>query len=801
MAAAREAADLEPDLHAAEAELERVRAGVAEELAEADRMQAELAGLAAARAALDMAADLAGEEEHADREVRRRSLGVATVDAVPSHEGGLLARRRRRKEAARVAAVLRAAEAHRDGIRARIDEHRAAAAPVTPDDLAAADERWQRVSGSAATAREQISRAESVRDRIAIGIAALRAVGAPTDADRELVLHCEREQLPESHERLRHLQVLQTGAAGLRGRLETELRELAERSRVLRTEAEDQMVRDARVVATTPGRVLVHPALVDAVFDVVLVDEAAAAPLAEVLLVLCRASDTAVLFGDFRRPGPVLGPAVEGSDDAAVRRWVHGDCFSHAGVRTPADAHRLDGCVPLVHQFRFGPGLRRLVNDTGHEVLRDATDLPGVAVPPGAEVVLVDVATLTQLAAVRHGRRGGRWRVAGTLFSGAFAQLHAGVGIVTPYRLQAEATLAALRDRGLAEVAVGVVADTPDREFDTAVLDLVDDGPGWSARGGDTAEDGALRLFGAALTAGVTRLYVIADGRAVRAATAGPLVHLRGALERGDVRIWHAAALLGLAEPPAVVVDTAFAEAAQLVQALVPATDVDDDPALAAEIARHVEAAQRTVWMWSPWMAQRTGTITPLLAAATARGVDVRVFVRPDEDREADAGPAAGGLSALTAAGATRVIRSGQEHRGVVVIDGRTVLLGTGEGSGWEGMITLTGPRFAELLLDEMHGRMSDRPRACPGCGTGTEALRNSVRGRELRWLCTPCRQVPVAPGPGEGGAGVLAVPAVPAVPAVQTRPVPDREPSPSHVPAGRMTGGLSAPLGRERLG
>jgi hypothetical protein len=381
VAAAREAAELQPVLQAAEEALERVRVGVADVLAEAERMEAELTGLAAARAALAMAADLADEHEQADREVRRRRLGFATVDAVPAHEGGILARRRRRKEASRVEGVLRAAEAHRDGLRARIDEHCATAGPVTAGDLAAADERWLQVSKAAGAARDEIGRAESARGGIDARVAALHSLGAATGADRELVRRCEEEQLPEAHERLRHLLVLQSGAAGLRQRLGAELRELTERSRSLRAAAEEQLVGDARLVATTFARARAHSALADTVFDVVLVDEAAAAPLAEVLLALCRASDTAVLFGDFLRPRPPLGAAVERSDDAALRRWVHGNCFTHAGVRSPEDAMRLDGCVALMHQFRFGPGLRRLVNDAGYEVLRDASDLAAVVTP------------------------------------------------------------------------------------------------------------------------------------------------------------------------------------------------------------------------------------------------------------------------------------------------------------------------------------------------------------------------------------------------------------------------------------
>jgi hypothetical protein len=748
LAADHEAHGLEEELQAAEAEVERLRVELADTLAEAQRIEAELAGMAAARAELAAAAALAGAAAQAEREVRRRAVGFATVDAVPEDAGGLLARRRRRKEMARVTAALREAEAHRDDIRGRIEAHRAAAAPVTPDDVAAADERWAKVREPASAAFEAIARAEAAREAVRTRIKALRTVGAPGQADRDLVERCEHNRLPECHERLRHLLGLQSGAAGLRSRLEAEHVELSGRSYALRGDAEGRLLRDARVVATTLGRARLHPAIAGASFDVVLVDEADAAPLAEVLLALCRASTTAVLFGDLRRPGPALGPAVERSSDAAVERWVHGTAFTHTGLRSPADALGAEGCVVLTHQFRFGPGLRRLVNEVGHEVLRDARDLPGVSAAAGAEVVLVDMSTLSRLTDVRRGRRGGRWWVAGALFSCALAGLHRpGVGIVTPYRLQLDATLAALRDRRILEVAIGT-AGTAGREHPTAVLDLVDGGVVDPA--GDGAADRVLRHFGASLTTAAERLYVLTDVRAVRAAVAGPLLHLRAALDRGDVRVWSAAALLGLAEPPAVVVDASFSEAARLLQQLVPVADVQDDAAFVAELGRHVEAARHTLWMWSPWPAHRTEAAAPVLAAAAQRGVDVRMFLRPDEDRELGA-DAAGGLRALDAAGITAVIRSGHEHRGVVVIDGQTVVLATASAAGGEGMIALPGARFAERLLDELHGRGGGHPRTCPGCGAMTEARRGSGRGRDLRRLCGPCRQAPVGAGGAQG--------------------------------------------------
>ena len=110
---------------------------------------------------------------------------------------------------------------------------------------------------------------------------------------------------------------------------------------------------------------------------------------------------TAVLFGDFLQLGPVLDgekgdpsqPSRSGSGPPASRTWASD---------APSDIESDGSCVALTHQFRFGPELRRLANDVIYEVLRDAADLPR-SPSPQTEIVLVDVSTVPDLAAIRAG--------------------------------------------------------------------------------------------------------------------------------------------------------------------------------------------------------------------------------------------------------------------------------------------------------------------------------------------------------------------------------------------------------------
>jgi hypothetical protein len=505
------------------------------------------------------------------------------------------------------------------------------------------------------------------------------------------------------------------------------------------------------VVATTLARSRVHRAIATTTFDVVLVDEAGAAALAEVLLALCRAKTTAVLFGDFLQLGPVL-EGIKDDPSPAVAKWILATCFSHAGINAPRDTELNGSCVALLHQFRFGPALRQLANSAIYKVLRDAHELSGVNVQPQTEIVLVDVSTVPDLATIRAGSASGKWWMAGVVLSRALAELHVPdgpVGVVTPYNVQFEAILAALRDRDMvAGTAVGTVHSFQGREYPTVVFDLVDDGRGWVAQGrrdqGPWKYDG-LKMFGVGITRARSRLYLIVDGRGVRGASAGPFRELRRGVERGEIRWWSAAAMLGMDEPAPGPVDETFTEVSRLLQQLVTVTDVHDEHTFGRELERHLTASRDSVWMWSPWIANRARQVVPLIHAAVERGVDVRLFMRPDEDRLMARDWAQRQLPALLASGVT-VIRLDQEHRKIVVIDGQVVLLGSlnalsnTPGTSRETMITMDGRAFAARLLAELRAEEIGTPRPCSSCRKPMDVRRRQSKAADLYWHCRPCK-------------------------------------------------------------
>jgi hypothetical protein len=743
-----------------------------ERIREAEQVaQVTAIGVAAARKTLEAAesthrgldrqrrafsADRAAAQELArlDAEERTRRLELEAL-ALEPEPSGWLAHRRYRKRRDDAAAELRSfteqTEPRRQKPRAIRDEAREIIGTTTQADVDNADRRLASARAALTDREREQSQARQALDELYGAATEARSWGTPSAEDRQRVAVCDVCELPARFARFQELLRRQQQRAGQRGRLEEEHRQLVDEARRLRTDAEKAIVDAAQVVATTLARSRVHRAISSATFDVVLVDEAGAAALAEVLLALCRGTRTAVLFGDFLQLGPVL-EGLERNPDPGIATWIRATCFSHVGIRSPSDVEPGGSCIALNHQFRFGPQLRRLANDVIYDVLRDAADLPTVAINPRTEIVLVNVATVPELAVIRAGSRSGRWWTAGVVVSRALAQLHlpeGAVGVVTPYRAQSDATLAALQDqRIVAGVAAGTVHSFQGREYPAVVFDLVDDGSGWVAQGRrdrGSFEETGLKTFGVGITRARDRLYLLVDGTAVRTAGAGPLRELRRALERGDVQEWSAAALLGMAEAPPGPVESAFAEATQFLQQLVSVTDIHDERTFVAELERHLGAARQSIWMWSPWVANRAAQVIPSIRAAVQRGVDVRVFIRPDTDRNMATPAAQRRLPDLFGSGAT-IIRSDHEHRKIVVIDRQTVLLGSVNalsntpGTTRETMITMSGQAFAGRLLTELRAQELGKPRPCTGCGETMEVRRSGGKAAELFWQCRPCR-------------------------------------------------------------
>ncbi len=677
---------------------------------------------------------------------------------------GMITRHRTKKNLAAAQKTMAAAEARAANHRYFLeDEVRSIEANlvITPEYVMGADRRVTQAQGARDRAHERLAAANaSLRQAKAEG-ARLERLGIATEADHAAVHEALALNLPARYGERNRLHALQRDGRRDQPRLENRLRELNKQAAKLRRDAEGEIVDRAQVVATTLARSRAHPAVARQRFDVVLVDEAGAAMLAEVLLAVGRATRTAVLLGDFLQLGPVTGD-IDRIDDKGVRKWVKPDGFTHCGISSDVDVAENPGAVALLQQFRFGPELRELANDVIYGVLEDGA-VDGVP-KRHTEIIIVDVSGLPDLSVVHRTSRYAGWWPVGALLARVLVEHHIAeggdVGVVTTFKQQAEATLSVLQDAGRnATVPVGTAHSFQGREFDTVIFDLVEDGQGWISRGKLNASDfeyAAVRLFGVGITRARHRLYLIVNSRtAVKGARGGtPLGAVGRLANAGRIQWVRAGALLGLDDTAEFQpVSRVEAELSGLLRGLVDVTDVDDEFSFKETLRRSISTARRSVWMWAPWVGKQGAPFIPLIADAVERGVDVRVFTRDDKDFIQKRPGNQKWIEELKGTGAS-LIRSWVEHKKIVVIDRQVVLIGShnplSQHMSREIMLTCRGAAFAKRLLAELRADEFINPPVCPRCRVQRELRRssNKKKGMPYFWRCPSCKddtEVPAA--------------------------------------------------------
>ncbi|MER5882953.1 AAA domain-containing protein [Streptomyces sp. NPDC001941] len=708
---------------------------------------------------------LLAEDERRALELRLRALEAkgavgrwrqrGTITALEDE----LARSRRTADEARTAAqeARTVATAHIARIGARINVL-TEAIPLSRDQI----RQLEADSVSLVAAREQAG-----QQALALEREAIRASEAAARARRaqELAEGAARRGWPAQHDRAERLRPAVAADRTRRPDLEKQYQQAQEGYERLARNAQGEIIKSAKLVATTLARFRTNRTVLEGPYDVVLVDEAGAATLPEVLLAAGKAGRAAVLLGDFMQLGPVIPPALGDNDRPDIKRWLHPDVFQHCGIHEPSDAEAHPSCVTLTEQHRFGPAVMRLANDLayggvltgGPQALRERPD-------NDPEIVLIDTDGLDDLARVHlTGSRKGWWP-AGSLIARALVELHREqgeeAGIVTPYGVQAEATLEALRDvegtgRPLAEV--GTAHRFQGREFDVVVFDTVE-GSGdsrelWMALahrqpGAEAWHRNGIRLFNVAVTRTRTRLYVVAGGARVKNAKPGTaLSRLAALIGSPGVRVLKAKQLVVPPTAPVPLRGEFGTALAEVLGRHVEVTDVHDETTFYDTFAEEINRTQHSLWLWAPWVAKRLRSLLPLLAAAAGRGVRITVFIRDDTD-QLQRKPESQALITDLRTVARTVVPMNVMHQKIAVFDERTVLLGSlnALSQSWtrEVMITMRGAYFARKLLAHEHAEAFARPPKCGRCrGTQIEIRRR--RNGNWFWRCydTTCKATP----------------------------------------------------------
>ena len=583
----------------------------------------------------------------------------------------------------------------------------------------------------------------------------LRATRAAAVTAEELITACTQRGWPGMHAQATALRVEMARDQARRRTVEARHAELQEQYEKLARDAQGEIIRAARLVATTLARFRTVKAVLDGPYDVVLIDEVGAATLPEVLLAVAKASQCAVLLGDFMQLGPILPRTLQDSDRADIRRWLVTDPFRHCGITTLAEATSHPACLVLDTQHRFGPQVMRLANLVAYDGLLKAGRAVRNHDDDDPEIVLVDTDGLHELAEVRRVTPNAGWWAAGLLLARALVELHheygETTGVVTPYTVQADATLEALRDvepggRPLAEV--GTAHRFQGREFPVVVFDTVEpwhDGGLWMGQasrrpGSSVWQQSGMHLFNVATTRVQHRLYVIVSRERVRNAKPDTAFgHLGTLLRDRQVRSVPATSLI---TPPEWELPNLGPEGTRLAEVLarhVTITGIHDELSFYEQFAHLISQAQNSIWLWSAWVASRVRTLLPLLQAAVGRGVRVTIFVRDPSDTLQQKKHFAEALAALRAV-VPHVIEVNVTHEKVVVIDDHTVMMGSlnalSQQRSREVMVTMRGHHWARKLLSHLHAEEFSTPPRCGACNGQQVDLRRASSGGDWYWHC-----------------------------------------------------------------
>lgn len=782
--AARKRLRLTQDIAARRAELDRMRAQGAEindqAAAHARERDAALAAHATASYAREHLTAAQEEQDNVDMlesALRAAEAAVARLEAnrtlliTNPRAAGVTSRFGRGSQKAHLKSNdqdLAQKQAERDDLRLRygpliasgrtsVASHIQNARPYTPESIAMLDAALASAQEHATQARDSANaHAQRIED-LQAQITQAELLPQATEADQDLVAAATSRDLPGQLARLPQLQQAADAAQRAIADLEKQHERLLAAMRRGKSQVSRGIIREAKVVATTLAMARMNPEVRGRDYDFVIVDEVAASCPPEVLCAAARAREGVTLLGDFMQNAPIIPDKFTDrkSKDPVVQKWYQQGCFALFGIRSARTALANPACVTLTTQYRFG----RIINDLANTVAYDG--LLQVGSPNGdgqdQKVILIDVDGLgDELTAVRPNPAGrGKWWPIGALLTQALAQrrtLEAGqvngetAGILVPYKVQQELIQDFLTESDAnPQIEVGTSHRFQGREFDTVVFDMVEDGRGWIASGdllGGSYAAGGVRLFNVGITRARHKLYLIANGSAVLRAGSGPLAAIRKLLSAGDIQMIRACEILGL--PNAPVDDPAAEELWHALRDHATLVDLYDEDRLPEALSDRIDQAEKSIWMWSPWVGKRWRQFLPHLRDAAARGVSVRPVTLPPESRAVNRHMEPFHEDVAREFPAT--IHMEKEHQKIIVIDQRLTFIGSmnvlshAPHSRLEIMALFRGSAFAQRVLEhERTDQLADPP-VCPKCGGRVNLVRNlrdRARGDyRLRWIC-----------------------------------------------------------------
>ncbi len=288
---------------------------------------------------------------------------------------------------------------------------------------------------------------------------------------------------------------------------------------------EMSIVAEARIIATTLSKIYMNKNLRERRFDVVILDEVSMAPLPAVYIATSHADDSVVAIGDPHQLAPIVTAVTHNA-----QKWLGTDLFALNGVTLERAIEGLGNSTLLKQQSRMHPDIS--VISRKHVYRGQITDRRGddlgayakVTPLPGKPLLLCDTSDVNPIATqLDHGRINvyhalctiaiARQALASLPKADAQGGATPRIGLVTPYRKQAELLQYLIQDAGLKDlVRAGTVHRFQGLEFEVVIFDTVESRPCspieytngvWGSK--------AMRLVNVAVTRPKHKLIIVAN--------------------------------------------------------------------------------------------------------------------------------------------------------------------------------------------------------------------------------------------------------------------------------------------------
>lgn len=406
-----------------------------------------------------------------------------------------------------------------------------------------------------------------------------KALTIPTEEARKISVF--REQLRTHKKRLAEIEALLKQKAlryqqdyndfiAKRSQIEAQIADVDKRLRDL----EKSIVENARVVGTTLTKTSMNQTLVSRRFDAVILDEVSMAPLPLVYIAAARADSSVTLIGDPQQLAPIASAKTP-----MAKKWLKKDLFSLREISLEAARSGKEHSVMLDVQSRMHPTISAIVNRWVYDkiLLDDFNEDTHLKIAPIPDSPLILCDTHDASPTVTRPPNGkSRKNYYHALCSMALARrvlaavpemkqkAERCVGIVAPYRAQAQLLQSLIRDEGLQNwVQAGTIHRFQGLEFDAVIFDTVES-PGLplsefvsGSRGSDS-----MRLINVAVTRPKQKLFIVAN-----------LPYLKYLPDQATLRLAAEEAARTAVLPSLEVVGTPFSTFLEKMRELEPASD------------------------------------------------------------------------------------------------------------------------------------------------------------------------------------------------------------------------------------